>query len=186
MRHRHLLILQKAVTVAFLVTAAAFFACSPVEAGGTCVAKVTLLKNSEFGDELISGIKGARSRIICSYYLFKTAPGKETSRIVDELIKAKKRGVDVAVILEKSGNQADRLNKENIHTAALLAEGGVKVFFDSERVVSHQKVTVVDDRYVYLGSHNLTPSSLRHNNELSVRIDSPALAAEIKSYFEQL
>lgn len=179
-------ILRKAVTVAFLVAATAFFIHSPAQAGGTYAAKVTLLKNSEFGDDLIQAIRGARSRIICSYYLFKTAPGKSTSHIVDELIKAKKRGVEVVVILERSDNQADRLNKENIHTAALLAEGGVKVFFDSERVVSHQKVTVIDDRYVYIGSHNLTPASLHHNNELSVRIDSPALAAEIKSYLDQL
>jgi phosphatidylserine/phosphatidylglycerophosphate/cardiolipin synthase-like enzyme len=60
------------------------------------------------------------------------------------------------------------------------------VSFDSPTVVTHAKVVVVDGRYVYLGSHNLTQSALRHNNELSVRIDSPELAAEVAAYLGKL
>ena len=41
-------------------------------------------------------------------------------------------------------------------------------------------------RIVILGSHNLTQSALRHNNELSVRIDSPSLAAEVGAYQDRL
>jgi phosphatidylserine/phosphatidylglycerophosphate/cardiolipin synthase-like enzyme len=91
------------------------------------------------------------------------------------------------VVLERdSGTKNDRLGEENRHTAAYLSREGVKVFFDSPSIVTHAKVAVIDGRYVYLGSHNLTQSALRHNNELSVRIDSPEMAAEVTSYLERL
>ncbi len=62
----------------------------------------------------------------------------------------------------------------------------MKVFFDSSRVTSHAKLAVIDGRFVYLGSHNLTQGALAHNNELSVLVDSPEMAAEFRSYLERL
>ena len=45
---------------------------------------------------------------------------------------------------------------------------------------------MIDGRYVYLGSHNLTQAALKHNNELSVLLDSPEVAAEVGAYLERL
>ena len=70
--------------------------------------------------------------------------------------------------------------------AALLTRGGVRVVFDSPTVTSHNKTVVIDNRYVFIGSHNLTQGALRHNNELSVMIVSPELAAEVKSFLDRL
>jgi phosphatidylserine/phosphatidylglycerophosphate/cardiolipin synthase-like enzyme len=148
-------------------------------------ATVTLLKDAEFAGALLTGIKNARKSIVCSYYLFVVHGKSESERILDELVRARRRGVKVRVILEKT-RQKDRLNEENLHTAALLARGGIKVFFDTPDVVTHLKVTVIDDRYVFLGSHNLTQGALRYNNELSVLMDSPEIAGEILSYLKQL
>lgn len=58
--------------------------------------------------------------------------------------------------------------------------------FDSLRKTTHTKVVVIDGRYVYLGSHNLTHSALTRNNELSVLLDSPETAREITGYLGQL
>lgn len=148
-------------------------------------AVATLLKDAEFSQALISGIKSARKNIVCSYYLFVVHGKNHSARILDELVQARRRGVDVRVILEKTRHK-DRLNEENLHTAALLARGGVKVFFDAPDVVTHLKVTVIDSRYVFMGSHNLTEAALRRNNELSVLIESTEFAAETLSYLNQL
>jgi phosphatidylserine/phosphatidylglycerophosphate/cardiolipin synthase-like enzyme len=148
-------------------------------------AAVTLLKDTEFAGALLSGIRNARKTIVCSYYLFVVHGKNESEKVLEELVRARRRGVGVRVILEKT-RQKDRLNEENLHTAALLARGGIKVFFDTPDVVTHLKVTVIDGRYVYLGSHNLTEGALRHNNELSVLIDSPEIAGETLSYLNQL
>ena len=175
--------------ILFLLAALlAFAAPSPLQAGGGYQSKTVLLKNREYGDALIQGIRDARTSIACSFYLFKItgSRGNLPSRIAEELIRAGKRGVAVTVILERDSGSKDRLSQENRHTAAYLSREGVKVFFDSPSVVTHAKVAVIDGRYVYLGSHNLTQSALRHNNELSVRIDSPEMAAEVTSYLERL
>jgi phosphatidylserine/phosphatidylglycerophosphate/cardiolipin synthase-like enzyme len=44
----------------------------------------------------------------------------------------------------------------------------------------------VEQTMSYLGSHNLTQSALRHNNALSVLVDSPELVAEVNTYLERL
>lgn len=149
---------------------------------------MTLLKNRQYQDVLLTGIRAARTSVVGCFYLFKAtdSDGNIPRRIVDELLAARRRGVDVTVILERNRKQNDDLNRNNLHTAALLSRGGVKVFFDSPRITTHAKVVVIDRRYLYLGSHNLTQSALTHNNELSVMIDSPPLAGEVLSYLQRL
>jgi phosphatidylserine/phosphatidylglycerophosphate/cardiolipin synthase-like enzyme len=151
-------------------------------------AGATLLINREYRDALLAGIRGANSRIIVSCYLFKITkfPDNQPRQIANELIRARQRGVNVTVILEQSRNESDFLNRENRATAALLSRNGIETRFDSLRKTSHAKVVVIDDRYVFLGSHNLTHSALTRNNELSVRINSPEMARKITSYLGQL
>jgi len=50
--------------------------------------------------------------------------------------------------------------------------------------VLHSKILVVDD-VVYVGSSNLDPRSLRINFEVMLRVQSPALAAELRMVFEK-
>lgn len=77
------------------------------------------------------------------------------------------------------------MNDENLHIAALLVRGGIKVFLD-DPMWCPLKVNVIDSRYMFLGSHFLTEGSLRQNNEFSVLIDSPEIAGETLSYPDQL
>jgi phosphatidylserine/phosphatidylglycerophosphate/cardiolipin synthase-like enzyme len=165
-----------------------FLATSPLlHAGETYTSRATVLPDQDYVDALLSGIRDARASILCSFYLFKISDGGDNlpRRIAEELILARKRGVKVAVILEKSGREDDPIDADNRRTASLLSQGGVRVHFDSPRVTTHNKVVVIDNRHVYLGSHNLTQAALRHNKELSLRIESPELASELLSYLER-
>jgi phosphatidylserine/phosphatidylglycerophosphate/cardiolipin synthase-like enzyme len=173
-----------------LVLAVAVFLspCALVFAGDSHRAQTLLLRNREYGDAFLQGIREARQSIICSFYLFKTtgSGGNQPRRIAEELIRAKRRGVDVAVILERDNGRKGGVTEDNRQTAALLSRGGVKVYFDSPSVVTHTKAAVIDGRHVYLGSHNLTQGALQRNNELSILLDSPELAAEVTAYLERL
>lgn len=162
-------------------------------AGGTYSARTTLLRNREFSDAILQGIRSARKSIHFSYFLFKATEsrGNLPRMIAEELIQARKRGVDVTVLLERqsaarASTTRDSLDVDNHHTADLLKRGGVKVYFDSPGVTTHTKVAVIDDHLVFLGSHNLSQSALQHNNELSVMLDSPELASEVKAYLDRL
>jgi phosphatidylserine/phosphatidylglycerophosphate/cardiolipin synthase-like enzyme len=159
----------------------------PVYAGASFKTTTTLLRNQEYAEALLQRIGNARESILCSFYLFKITETRnnQPARIAKELVKARKRGVAVTVILENSGKERDPLNADNRQTASLLARGGVKIIFDSPRVTTHNKVVVIDNRYIYLGSHNLTQGALRYNNELSVLIDSPEMATEVRAYLER-
>ncbi|HET6421146.1 MAG TPA: phospholipase D-like domain-containing protein [Geobacteraceae bacterium] len=151
-------------------------------------AKVTLLKNREYADALVNGIRNSGKSIILSCYLFKI---RQTSsdvpeKVAEELIKAGNRGVDVTVIFEISDDAADPLNSENRETASFLSRNGIRVLFDSPRTISHLKAALIDDRYVFVGSHNLTRSALKYNNEVSVLVESPEIASEMRSYLKRL
>ncbi len=147
----------------------------------------TLLRNQEYADALLTQIGRASKSIVCSFYLFKITDrrGNQPRRIAEELIRARKRGLAVTVILERGKSNQDRLYRDNGATADLLSRGGVKVYFAAPGVTTHNKIVVIDNRYVFLGSHNLTQGALRYNNELSVLIDSPDMANEVRAYLDR-
>lgn len=177
-----------AILLALFLFLAPLVTAGPAPAAPATDPRIVLLKNREYAPALLKGIREARTSVLLSAYLFKITDsrGNLPRAVAEELIRARKRGVDVTVILEISKKESDNLNRENRHTGAILTRGGVKVFFDSPRVTSHAKVAVIDGRHIYLGSHNLTQSALFHNNELSLLVDSPELAAEVRAWLDRL
>ena len=121
-------------------------------------------------------------------YVFKTT-GKGTNsanRVKDALIRASKRGVNVKVLLELEEGNSSTLNEENRYTADRLSSGGVKVYFDSPQRRTHAKLVVIDKKYSFIGSHNLTLSALQHNKELSLMIESEEVAVKTAKYIEDM
>ena len=174
-----------------LIAVLAAFLCPALPASASprpTQAEVTLLRNREYVEALLKGIRGSRKSVILVSYLFKVGEkrGNQPAAILEELVQARRRGVDVTVIMEKSGRRNDSLDRDNLHTAAILARNGIKVFFDAPGTVTHLKTVVIDNRFVYMGSHNLSQMALTRNNELSMLLDSPELAAEIADYLNRL
>ena len=58
----------------------------------------------------------------------------------------------------------------------------MSVFFDSPHKTTHTKLVVIDQRLIFLGSHNFTQSALKYNNEISVLLDSPDIAKNARDY----
>ena len=143
-----------------------------------------LLTNEDYLPALIKAIDEAQSEIFMSIFSFKAGVHKSSypDRILGHLVKAVKRGVDVKVILETTGRLHDELNTQNRQTGNLLEEKGVKVYFDSPRTTTHTKLIVIDERVVILGSHNLTQSALKYNNEISIMLSRPDLAKRARNY----
>lgn len=150
--------------------------------------KVTLLPDHKYYDSLLSGIRKAKTDITGCFFLFKASDAKNNlpMAVVRELIAARQRGVNVAIELEQSTAGKGAVYEQNRKAATMMTEAGIKVRFDAPKKITHVKALVVDGRYVYVGSHNLTQSALKYNNELSVLIDSPAFAAEVIHYLDNL
>lgn len=162
----------------------------PVETygdGGEC-RHVKVLADGEYYPALIDAIDGAQQTITMAFFLFKTSGyGKSyPDTIVRHLIEAVRRGVRVTVILEQDSDARSSVTANNRETAERLEKGNVTVRFDGFGRTTHAKVVVLDDRYVLLGSHNLTNSALKYNHEMSLFIDSPAVAGEVLRYLGTL
>jgi phosphatidylserine/phosphatidylglycerophosphate/cardiolipin synthase-like enzyme len=143
-----------------------------------------VLKNADFFPALLKAIDEAREEIFISMFSFRVGI-HETSypdRILAKLFSAVKRGVKVKVILEDTGNLNDDLSVQNRKAKKLLEERGAVVYMDSPKKMTHTKLIVIDQRVVILGSHNLTQSALKYNNEISLLMENDVLAREARDY----
>lgn len=150
--------------------------------------KVVMLADHKYFDALISGIRKAEKDITGCFFLFKASEVRSNlpMAIVNELIAARKRGVNVSIELEQAASGKGVVYEQNRKAATLMTDAGIRVRFDAPKTITHVKAMVIDRRYVYIGSHNLTQSALKYNNELSVMIDSPEFASEVTSYLDKL
>jgi cardiolipin synthase len=108
-------------------------------------------------------IRSARKRIvIANAYFF---PGY---RLIRDLRRAARRGVDVRLILQGQPDMAIvKLGASALYSH--LAKAGVRIFEYCERPL-HGKVALVDDEWSTIGSSNLDPLSLSLNLEANVVI----------------
>jgi hypothetical protein len=124
--------------------------------------------------ESITGlIDGAKKR------LFVYNQSLDDADLVGRLVAAKKRGVDVRVLL---GYQPSfgAPSKTADSLKALKAAGIQASFLKSHYL--HGKSVVADDR-VYVGSQNFTNGGLRNNREFGEVLDDPAVVKTVVTTF---
>ncbi len=112
-------------------------------------------------------------------------PYSDTNLLLEDLIEAAKRGVEVVVILDSSDWNKEN-TQENRLFAKRLKKGGVKVFFDHPQVTTHDKLILVDDDLTIVGSTNWTYYALEENNETSVVIKSGEITRAYRRYFQRI
>lgn len=94
---------------------------------------------------LVQAIDGARKTVLVQIYAL-------TSReIVTALVNARRRGIDVRVIVDPSQLETDR---RDAYGVGRLASGGVPVLVDTVPGLMHNKVMIVDAEAVVTGSFN--------------------------------
>ncbi|GAG77627.1 unnamed protein product, partial [marine sediment metagenome] len=129
------------------------------------------LIDREYFDIVSTAMKKAKRRILVMVYGFKLSSSGDTRAdiLADEMIKARKRGVEVKVILEKSDFN-EWLNRMNGKTIEYFKENGITARLDNEDVITHAKVVIIDDA-VFLGSTNWSYGGLElwHNSDILIR-----------------
>jgi phosphatidylserine/phosphatidylglycerophosphate/cardiolipin synthase-like enzyme len=170
--------------VILLITSFVSPVCAVEKSGQPDKCQAVILANEEFLPVLLKAIDEARDEIIMSVFSFKAGEHKNSypDRIASHLAGAVKRGVKVFVVLETTSDKSDKLNIQNRKAGKFLEEKGIKVFFDSPRKTTHTKLLVIDQRLIFLGSHNFTQSALKYNNEISVLLDRPDKAQNVRNY----
>jgi phosphatidylserine/phosphatidylglycerophosphate/cardiolipin synthase-like enzyme len=108
----------------------------------------------------------ARSNVLVQAYSFTSAP------IAKALVDAKKRGVNVQVILDKSQRT------EKYSSADFLRNEGVSTFIDARHAIAHNKIMVIDGVTILTSSFNFTKAAGSSNAENLLVIHDPELATK--------
>ena len=141
----------------------------------------------EFYTKTLKEIKNAKRSIYVVMFSMRAETGytrHPVNILVSELIAAKKRGVEVHVILD------DTLTKGGVSISqaayTMLWESGVDVRFDSPAKITHTKLVIIDDYVTITGSHNWSVSAFRYNNESSLLVRSRGVAQRFKEHFQSI
>jgi cardiolipin synthase len=104
-------------------------------------------------------------------------------QIIDALIAAARRGVDVRLVLPGvSDHSLIRYAGQAFYDQ--LLEAGVRIF-ELQIAVLHAKTAVIDGAWSTIGSANIDRRSFIHNYELNVVVIDPAFGAAMESAFNE-
>ncbi|WP_237266284.1 phospholipase D-like domain-containing protein [Thermococcus cleftensis] len=143
---------------------------------------VELLVDDAYYRSVIESLRSARESIYVTMFLMKYDPTDSydhANDLIRALVEARRRGVNVYVILENG-------IEDNRAAYDYLRSNGVDVVFDSPSITLHTKMVVIDGRVVYIGSHNWSEAALDWNHEVSVRIESQEIAETLLEYFGEI
>ena len=118
---------------------------------------------------IVDTIATAKKTLLVQAYSFTSAP------IAKAVVDAKKRGIDVKVILDKSQFS------QKYSSSKFLMSQNIPVWDDSKVAIAHNKVMVIDSKTVITGSFNFTKSAQNKNAENVIVISDSTLA---KKYSE--
>jgi phosphatidylserine/phosphatidylglycerophosphate/cardiolipin synthase-like enzyme len=161
-------------SVALSVALAAFPPASPVSsvASGVAVA-VCFAPEEDCAAFAVRAINNAEREILVGAYALTTGSG-----IVEALIRAKERGVDVRLIADKS-TPCER--ESGIEP---LAAAGVPVWIDDQARIAHVKTMVIDGAVTLTGSMNWTRGAAANSEALNL-VSSPTVAAAYAAHWHQ-
>jgi phosphatidylserine/phosphatidylglycerophosphate/cardiolipin synthase-like enzyme len=125
---------------------------------------------------IVAAIDRARRDIYVQAYGFTSAP------IVGALVSAYRRGVRVAAILDKSNTR----RSGRFDGAGIIDAAGIPVWIDRRKGIAHNKVIVIDGRFVVTGSFNFTAAADRWNAENVVVLESAVVAAQYLANWRSL
>jgi phosphatidylserine/phosphatidylglycerophosphate/cardiolipin synthase-like enzyme len=104
-------------------------------------------------DAIVRELQKARREVLVQAYSFTADP------ITMALVEAKKRGVEVDIVLDKS-NEVERYS--DLH---IFIEHGLDPSVDHEHAIAHNKIIIIDKSVLLTGSFNFTNQAEHENAE---------------------
>ena len=159
-------------------------------------AEVTDISGTKYFPAVKEAISKAQKSINVVMFTIESSLAKKDSKpnqLIEALIEAKNRGVDIEVVLDQNVDFVQRRHSSDWETRIKstraykrLRDTGVKVYYDEPSRYTHAKAIIIDKKIVILGSTNWTESSFDNNIETSVLINSQELAEEILTYLKTI
>jgi|JI10StandDraft_1071094.scaffolds.fasta_scaffold497788_2 phospholipase D len=122
------------------------------------------------GDFIVEKIKQAKQSIYIQAY------GFTSKKIIDALIEAKNRGVEIEIILDRSN-----FHNKKQSVIKLLESNQIKIYQDKVAGIAHNKVMIIDNITVITGSFNFTDNADKRNAENVIVLHDSNIA---KQYYD--
>nr|WP_264685406.1 MULTISPECIES: phospholipase D family protein [unclassified Wolbachia] len=121
---------------------------------------------------IIDSVDHAKKSVLVQAYQFTSKP------IAESLVQAKKRGVDIKVILDESQTSS----KHSVINE--LFEHKIPIWIDFKPAIAHSKVIIIDEQKIITGSFNFSDAAQQRNAEnlLIITGDSPLVEQYVKNW----
>lgn len=145
-----------------------------IQLGNTVITPLFSPKDKIITNNIIPVIEKAQKYIYIPAFIITH------DELTNALIRAKKRGVDVKVILDATNTSGNR-NKLKV-----LRISGIPVKVENYAGKVHSKSIIVDDKYIIAGSMNFSNSGENKNDENVLIVQDERLARHYKGFFEYM
>lgn len=126
--------------------------------------------------ELINVINSSKKNLnVAIYSLTK-------KDIVQAIIAAKQRGVNVRIITDRQESNSRSENEQIVK----IKSAGIEVKINSHPGLMHMKVTIADGNTVTTGSYNYTNNATYENDEVLIVIKNADIAQKFSNQFEKM
>lgn len=123
-------------------------------------------------EAIVNEINNAQSEILVQAYSFTSVP------IAKALVEARKRGIKIEAILDKSQRN------EKYSSADFIAHADIPTYIDDNHAIAHNKIIIIDQQILVTGSFNFTKSAEERNAEnlLLIKGNEPLVAKYIQNF----
>lgn len=141
-----------------------------------------------YSNALIAAARAARRRVWILAYVINANLSKQQDPItllMAILRDKRKTGCDVRFILDNP-----KINRPNYHCNKFfmrhLMEWDFHFCTPPENITSHAKAVLIDDKVLFIGSHNLAKSSLMNPLDCTVELRSPFLIQSFAETYQMI
>lgn len=100
--------------------------------------------------------------------------------MIESLISAQKRGIDIKIIVDATYSSSNRKKIKK------LRDSGIKLKVENYAGKMHSKTLIIDDRYIVTGSMNFSYAGETKNDENVLILENAKLAKHYKGFFDYL
>jgi phosphatidylserine/phosphatidylglycerophosphate/cardiolipin synthase-like enzyme len=135
-------------------------------------AEVFFSPNGGATEAIVREIDAAKSEVLVQAYSFTSVP------IAQALLNAKKRGVRIEAVLDKSQRS------ERYSAATFLMNAGIAVVIDDRHAIAHNKIIIIDQASLITGSFNFSKNADQNNAEnlLILKGNKPLIDKYLANY----
>lgn len=146
------------------------------------IPNIKLLPDSLYYTELHARLAAARQRVLVSIFLFSPRWYDKHVNLLLDFTEASRRGCQCKIIMSAAPIKIGR-RRPNQDTAQQLKDAGWDIRIMAGSRTLHEKMIVVDDEFLFLGSHNLAWSSIARNCETSIVLHDRDINAQGERIF---